>query len=120
MKKGSFSTFMLILLLLAGLSLLLYPTFSDYWNSLHQTRAIAQYAQEVERLQEEDYSLLWDRARGYNRRLAGAEDALILSEQMDTVYRQLLTVGQSEVMGYIEIPEISVSLPIFLISTSPP
>ena len=43
-KKGNFTTLLLILVLLAGLSLLLYPSVSDYWNSFHKTRAIATYA----------------------------------------------------------------------------
>lgn len=49
-KKGNFTTLLLILVLLAGLSLLLYPSVSDYWNSFHQTRAIATYAEEVANL----------------------------------------------------------------------
>ena len=43
-KTGSPITLLLILILLAGVSLLLYPTVSDYWNSFHQSRAIASYA----------------------------------------------------------------------------
>ena len=39
--KKRLSTILLILIFLIGLSLLLYPTVSDYWNSLHQSRAIA-------------------------------------------------------------------------------
>lgn len=49
-KKGNYITLLLFLILLAGLSLLLYPSVSDYWNSLHQTRAIATYAEEVANL----------------------------------------------------------------------
>ena len=47
MKKSVVSTLMLILVFFLGLSLVLYPSVSDYWNSLHQSRAIATYAEEV-------------------------------------------------------------------------
>ena len=43
-KNNNWTTVFLVLLLLAGVSLLLYPSLCDYWNSMHQTRAIASYA----------------------------------------------------------------------------
>ena len=58
-KKGNFITLLLVLILLVGLSLLLYPSVSDYWNSLHQTRAIAAYAEEVANLDNDAYDQLW-------------------------------------------------------------
>ena len=54
-KKGNFTTLLLILVLLAGLSLLLYPSVSDYWNSFHETRAIATYVEEVANLSQDQY-----------------------------------------------------------------
>ena len=58
-NKGNFTTLLLILVLLAGLSLLLYPTVSDYWNSFHQTRAIATYAENVAIMDQEQYDEIW-------------------------------------------------------------
>ena len=46
-KKNRIVVILLIVVLLAGLSLLLYPFVSDYWNSLHQSRAIATYMETV-------------------------------------------------------------------------
>lgn len=46
-KKIQWSTILLIVILVIGLSLLLYPTFSDWWNSMHQTRVIASYTEQV-------------------------------------------------------------------------
>lgn len=62
-KKGNFTTLLLILVLLAGLSLLLYPSVSDYWNSFHQTRAIATYAEEVANLNQDQYDEIWPRPK---------------------------------------------------------
>ena len=51
--KKYLSTIILILVFVTGLSLLLYPTVSDYWNSFHQSRAIATYAGEVAALDDD-------------------------------------------------------------------
>ena len=56
MKKGSLSTVILIIMLFAGLSLLLYPSFSNYWNDMHQTKAIANYSAVIEEMEQEDFS----------------------------------------------------------------
>ena len=64
--KKHLSTIILILVFLIGLSLLLYPTVSDYWNSLHQSRAVASYAQEVAEIDDNTYEHLWEAAREYN------------------------------------------------------
>ena len=63
MKKDRIIVLILILILLVGLSLLLYPTVSDYWNSLHQTRAIANYTEQVANLDDERYDALWAEAQ---------------------------------------------------------
>ena len=67
--KKHFSTLIIIVILLAGLSLLLYPTISDYWNSFHQTRAIASYVKAVDNLDKKDYERIWNEARQYNKNL---------------------------------------------------
>ena len=113
MKSGKSSTFLLILIFFAGLSLLLYPSFSDYWNSFHQSRAIASYAEEVANLDMEQYKILWDRAWEYNSTLLGRKNAFLLSEEQKTEYEQLLNVGGNGVMGYVEIPTINCTLPIY-------
>ena len=53
-KRYSVSTILLVVMFLAGLSLLLYPIVSNYWNSVHQTRAINTYSNEVEQQEKED------------------------------------------------------------------
>ena len=63
------STIVLLFILLIGLSLLLYPTVSDYWNSFHQTKAITTYAENVAALDNASYDAIWDAARAYNRNL---------------------------------------------------
>ena len=107
------STIVLLFILFIGLSLLLYPTASDYWNSFHQTRAIATYAENVANLDNNQYDQLWEDARAYNQALPFRSDPYYLSEEQRAEYESLLDVSGLGVMGYIEIPEIDVSLPIY-------
>lgn len=113
MKKGNLSTGILILVFLAGLSLLLYPTVSDYWNSLHQTRVISEYAEQVAELDDDRYEQLWLDAENYNRSLPEKTDRYRMSEREVEEYERLLNVSGNGVIGYIEIPAIGCSLPIY-------
>ena len=103
MKKHG-TTVLLVLLLAAGLSLLLYPSVSDYWNSLHASRAVTGYAQDVQSLTDDAYDAMLQAAR---------ETSYFLSERQQAEYDGLLDVGGTGIMGYIEIPAINVSLPIY-------
>ena len=107
------STILLVFILLIGLSLLLYPSVSNYWNSFHQTRAIATYAENVAKLDNNQYDQLWEEARAYNEALRFRSNPYFLSEEQKAQYESLLDVSGLGVMGYIEIPEIDVSLPIY-------
>ena len=112
-KKGNFLNILLVLVFFVGLSLLLYPSVSEYWNSFHQTRAIAAYAGEVAALDDGIYDELLEAARDYNQRLAQREEPLNQSEEDLAEYGSLLNLDGSGIMGYIEIPELKVSLPIY-------
>ena len=112
-KKGNFTTLFLILILLAGLSLLLYPSLSDYWNSFHQTKAIASYSEEVANLDETQYEKMWEAAKAYNQALAESDNFFLLTDEQKEEYEELLNVSGSGIMGYIEIPSIDCSLPVY-------
>lgn len=113
MKKGSISTILLTVMLLTGAGLLLYPTISDYWNSFHSSQAITTYAEAVAELDNERYEQLWQDAVSYNETLVGKADRYRLSSQEEKEYESLLNVSGNGVIGYIEIPSIKCSLPIY-------
>lgn len=113
MKKGAFSTIILILVFLAGLSLLLYPTVSDYWNSLHQSRAITEYAEQVAELDNDVYEQLWADAHSYNQALLDKADRYEMTDEEREEYESLLNVSGNGIIGYIEISKIGCSLPIY-------
>ena len=112
-KINNFITLFLVLILLAGLSLLLYPSFSDWWNSYHQTKAIASYAADVANLSNEDYEKIWKAATEYNASLSERNSGNTLTDEQKRQYEQLLNVSGDGIMGYIEIPKINCSLPIY-------
>lgn len=112
-KQSNCINMILILMLFVGLSLLLYPSVSNYWNSLHSTKAIANYAEQVASLDENQYEEVWQAARAYNAVLADRSNGYWLSDEQRADYEQLLDISGLGVMGYIEIPEIEVSLPIY-------
>lgn len=111
--KKNISTIILVLIFFVGLSLLLYPIISDYWNSFHQSRAIATYAEAVAELDDEDYEKMWQEAEAYNQKLSNQPNRWNLTEEEEEEYNRILDIGGTGIMGYIEIPEIKVSLPIY-------
>lgn len=112
-KTSNLITIILILILLAGLSLLLYPTVSDYWNSFHQSRAIASYAEQVAEIDSDTYEQLWADAQAYNRSLIGKAGRYDMTDEERAKYESLLDVSGNGIIGYIEIPSIKCSLPIY-------
>lgn len=111
--KKHLTNLLLLLALLAGVSLLLYPTVSDYWNERHASRAVASYAQDVENMDDDRYEQLWQAAADYNAALLRRENVYFLADWQREEYNALLDVSGTGIMGYIEIPTINVSLPIY-------
>ena len=113
MKKSRASTVILIIVFLVGLSLLLYPSLSDYWNSFRQSRAIASYVESVSHLDQQKYDALLEEARAYNAALVDHPTRFTLSEEEEEAYLSLLG-STGGAVGYIEIPAIKLTLPIYL------
>lgn len=111
--KKHWSTILLIFIFLIGLSLLLYPSFADWWNSFHQTQAIATYSEQVAELDDEKYDEIWSAAWAYNRALMDRSNSFVLTDEQMEAYNQLLDVGGTGIMGYVEIPSINVTLPVY-------
>ena len=111
--KKHLSTSLLFLALLAGVSLLLYPSLSNYWNSMHATQVVNDYAKDVQKLDHTEYDKMLRDAESYNQSLLHRESDYALTDEQDSQYASLLAIDDSGIMGYIEIPSIGVSLPIY-------
>jgi len=112
-KHHTLSTVILILVFMIGLSVMLYPTVSNYINSLTQSRMITGYNNDVSLLNGEEYSKIWNAALEYNAALLDNTTRFVPSEEDSKIYNSCLNVGGSGVMGYIEIEKIGVNLPIY-------
>jgi sortase A len=111
--KKHLSTIILVIVLLLGIAILLYPTLSDYWNNFHQSKAIANYIEQMETVDQTDYEYEWMRARAYNEGLKYKSNRFTLTEEEYDEYDSLLNLMGSGIMGYIEVPRINCTLPIY-------
>lgn len=92
---------------------MLYPAISDYWNSYHQSQAISGYNDCVSNLKEAEYKKILENAMEYNKDIASSVNTYKLSDQEKIIYDNLLDIDGSGMMGYVEIPSIQCSLPIY-------
>ncbi|MDR2089162.1 MAG: class C sortase [Clostridiales Family XIII bacterium] len=104
---------LLIAMFAVGLCVLLYPTVSDYVNSLHQSRVIADYTENVLRIDDARYAELLTAARAYNEVLPAGDNRFAMSDAERADYDALLDISGNGVMGYLEVPSINVKLPIY-------
>ena len=111
--KKHLSTILLVLVLLVGLGIMLYPSASDYWNSFHQSRAIASYAESVSQIDPAAYEKMWLEASDYNKKLLEKANPFVVSEEDWPEYEALLNIAGDGIMGYIEIAKINCALPIY-------
>lgn len=111
--KKKITTILLMLVFAVGLSLLLYPTVSDFWNSLHATRVVASYDNLMSSTSKENFAAIIEAAREYNETLLTNPNRFLATEEESEAYVKLLAVAGTDAMGYIEIPKIGVKLPIY-------
>lgn len=110
--KKILSSIALIAVFLTGLSLLLYPTLSEYWHSWNQTRTITAYVEQTAQLDQTSYDTMWQAAVEYNASMPPGPYRSRIDTSQQAVYESLLDVSGDGIMGYIEIPVIDCMLPI--------
>lgn len=113
MKKKGLSIVIFIIALLIGLSLLLYPTISEYWNKQHQTRSITNYSKEVSDLDKTAYKKMWSEAEEYNRNILKRTNPVVQTTEEAEKYYKILNIQGTGLMGYIEIPCIDCTVAIY-------
>ncbi len=101
------------LIFIVGLCIFLYPSVSNYINSKNQSRAITSYQEALGAITEEDYSRIWQEAYRYNENLAEQPMHFKLSDEEMAEYKSVLDPTGTGVIGYIEIENIGVNLPIY-------
>ncbi|MBR5474257.1 MAG: class C sortase [Lachnospiraceae bacterium] len=97
---------------LVGICILLYPAFSDYWNSKTQSRVITSYESVLEDLDENEYDAIFEEAHAYNKALYETDYPLIDYKDVPG-YEDTLAVTANDMIGYLKIERIGVELPIY-------
>lgn len=111
--KKHLSTIIIIIAFLLGICLILYPSVSNYWNSLHQSRAITTYTESVDSLKEDEYNEMLKAAMEYNSTIPKRGQTRLLDAGTLAEYNKLLNPSGNGIMAHIEIPSIRVSLPVY-------
>ena len=106
------STIILLVSFFIGLSVLLYPAISSYWNSKTQSEAIVDYESMLSQYKPEDYTAIFAEADAYNKQLAQLNEPLVEHNRLPD-YNSILNVGGTGMMGYITVPKISQELPVY-------
>ena len=113
-KKGSSaSTIILVAIFFVGLSVLLYPTISDFWNEKRQSQAIINYDDLIVDLTPEDYTAIFEKADKYNKKIRNMSTPFLSHKNIAEEYYSTLDVNGNGMMGYITIDKIKVQLPIY-------
>ena len=107
------STVILLILFFIGLSLLLYPSVSNYWNSKTQSEAIIDYEAMLAAYKPEDYTAIFEAADAYNRELEHLSMPLRDYPEIEETYWKTLDISGTGMMGYLTIPKINQELPVY-------
>ena len=99
--------------MLVGIFLLLYPSVANYWNSFHQSRAIASYTETVSNMSRDDYKRILDSAREYNKGITETGIRWVFTDADREAYEKELDIGGNGIMGYVSIPKFHVKAPIY-------
>ena len=107
------STIILLVSFFIGLSVLLYPSFSSYWNSKTQSEAIVDYEAMLAAYKPEDYSALFEAADRYNASLAAMDNPFREYSALEKDYWDILDVSGTGMIGYLTVPKIGQELPLY-------
>lgn len=111
--KKNLITIILFGIIFVGAALIAYPSFSDWWNSFHQSRAIISYSEAISNMKAEEHDAIIAAAESYNRENADHGITWKMTEEEKARYEKELSVDDTGIMGYIDIPKINISLPVY-------
>lgn len=112
-KQSKILSIILIIIFLVGLSVMLYPTVSNYINTKHQSYAIAKYDEQINNMDDTRYNEIMEQAHDYNERLKQLSSPLTSKDGLPSDYNSVLDITGTGIMGYVTIPQIQIQLPIY-------
>lgn len=123
--KKKYLNIIIAVIFIMGLSLLLYPTVANQWNTYRQSKLVSAYEDQIRDLEDAnaiDYDAEWEKAHAYNNALRPMilPDSFAIAdatEERDRDYESCLNLTGNGIMGTVEIPKIDVRLPIYHYTT---
>ena len=113
-RRGpSISTIIMLLLILGGAAIIAYPTFADWWNSYHQSRAIATYVSAVEDADPAALQAMMDEAKAYNKSLLTKPNRFNFTKEDEAEYKKILDPTGQGIMGYVSVTRLHINYPIY-------
>lgn len=113
MKKRNYTNMILVVMLVLGVSLLLYPSVANIWNSYNQSQVIDSYTDSISKMSNDEYDKMLKEAHTFNKELREINYPWNLDEEMKLKYENTLNVDKVGMMGYIEIPILNIKIPIY-------
>jgi len=106
------------LMFVVGFLIFAYPTISDQWNTYRQSRLISNYESAMGEMSPEDFSAEWAKAEAYNKTITYNDftQDVFSGEEVSmegTEYWSVLNIGNDGIMGYLMIPKINQTIPIY-------
>ena len=102
---------------MAGICLCLYPVLSSFLEGEHLKNVVSTYESNVEKIKEEETEQMFHDAEEYNAILSQEAGSIASKSREERLlekrYGELLNLSGTGIMGVIEIPKISVNLPIY-------
>lgn len=123
MRKRSKGDLFSTVAIIVGILILLYPTISNFLVERNASRAVSNYDAAVSNLTDERYAQMLAEAHAYNAQLAGlsgipaaeggADPGTVDAAALRASYMQLLNLSGDGMMGYITIPRLDETMPIY-------
>lgn len=111
--KQNLLTVVMTIGLIIGISLLLYPSVANYWNTYHAAKTIMGYTETVSKMDKSEYKRILDSAREYNSRLAETGMRWMMTDAERAEYEKELAVDESGILGFVSIPKFHIRCPIY-------
>lgn len=111
--KNKITNLLIVLLIVVGASVLLYPTVSDWWNRQVQTRAIIDYESNMADMDADTKARRWAEAEAYNDALYQHPSSFGEADSGPAGYENILSLTSGGIMGYLVVNAIDVKLPVY-------
>lgn len=111
-KTRKIVSLVLLIAFFIGLSVLLYPAISQYYNSRLQMKAIVEYEEMADNISDNDLRKMLDAAQEYNKKISSFGFPLTEASELEE-YNSILNIDGKGMMGVLSIDKLRLQLPVY-------